>query len=187
MKNSASFSSCGFYRWWLSRNCGKTKKTLIFIGLNPSEADASREDQTLRKLICFAHSWGFGSLVVLNLFARISKAPSLLKKCEDPIGKNNNLILCYVANQWTNNPLFELMLGWGIGGNLLKRDRQIMKFLRIYFSRRARNLPSSYGPMAIGLTRSGCPRHPLYAPKTNLLKEINWLEEKDGRFTSFLR
>ena len=63
------------------------------IGLNPSRADGRRDDPTLRRLQGFAHHWGYHHLAVLNLFARISPSPSLLRRCSEPIGADNDLIL----------------------------------------------------------------------------------------------
>ena len=47
----AIFSSCKFYRFFLTRKIQEENRTLLFIGLNPSIADALFDDQTLRKLI----------------------------------------------------------------------------------------------------------------------------------------
>ena len=54
----AAFSRCGRYRWWLRRQWREEAATLLFIGLNPSSADGSRDDPTLRRLIGFAGAWG---------------------------------------------------------------------------------------------------------------------------------
>lgn len=86
MKSSTSFNACKNYRWNLSRYINDTQKKLIFIGLNPSLANRSYNDPTLRRLIGCAELWGYGALVVVNLFARITKSPKLLASCDDPVG-----------------------------------------------------------------------------------------------------
>ncbi|WP_043705621.1 DUF1643 domain-containing protein, partial [Synechococcus sp. CB0205] len=82
----AALSSCGRYRWWLERQWQPQAPRLLFVGLNPSRATAERDDPTLRRLIAFAQAWGYGSLEVLNLFARISASPAVLRRSADPIG-----------------------------------------------------------------------------------------------------
>ena len=105
----ATLSSCGAYRWLLHRpipsrepSSGQ-RRLLLFIGLNPSRADGRRDDPTLRRLQGFAHHWGYHHLVVLNLFARISPSPSLLCRCDEPIGAENEfagLINLVTMQEW---------------------------------------------------------------------------------------
>lgn len=57
--------------------------------LNPSTADAESDDPTLRKVLTFSDSWGFGSLVVVNLFAFRSPKPAALRDVADPVGPEN--------------------------------------------------------------------------------------------------
>jgi hypothetical protein len=40
-----------------------------FIGLNPSTADESQDDPTVRRCIDFAKRWGAGALCMTNIFA----------------------------------------------------------------------------------------------------------------------
>ena len=77
---AAAFSPCGQYRWWLERLWQPAAPRLLFIGLNPSRADGQRNDPTLRRLLGFAQRWGYGSLEVLNLFARVSPSPAVLRR-----------------------------------------------------------------------------------------------------------
>ncbi len=80
VRGTAAFSPCGQYRRWLKRLWQPAAPRLIFIGLNPSRADGQRDDPTLRRLVGFAQRWGYGSLEVLNLFARISPSPPVLRR-----------------------------------------------------------------------------------------------------------
>ena len=79
MNSNAVFSLCRKYRYRLNRRISQSRKEIIFIGLNPSTADEKDNDSTLRRLLDFSDSWGYGSLVVINLFARISNSPKILK------------------------------------------------------------------------------------------------------------
>ena len=126
LKSSAKFSPAKDYRWGLTRYINDSKKELIFMGLNPSIADEKQNDQTLRRLIGFAELWGYGSLVVINLFAKISKSPHLLFRCDDPVGWHNNFELNKQINYWSINDLCELWIGWGVKGKFMNRNEEVM-------------------------------------------------------------
>lgn len=65
----ALISDCGRYRYWLTRQWDARLGPLTFIGLNPSTADATQDDPTIRKCIGFATRLGFGAIWMLNLYA----------------------------------------------------------------------------------------------------------------------
>jgi hypothetical protein len=145
----AVFSACGSYRWWLERRWCPQAPRLLFIGLNPSRADAGRDDPTLRRLIGFARGWGFGGLEVLNLFARVGARPEILRRSADPVGA--------ATDAWLRHRLRVLpkvWLGWGNQGGWRNRDREVLELLE---QERARLF-------CLGLTAAGQPRHPLYCP-----------------------
>ena len=58
--------------------------------LNPSTADETADDPTIRKCIALAKSWGFGSLAVGNLFAFRTPSPVVLKQAQSPVGDLND-------------------------------------------------------------------------------------------------
>ena len=163
MESSAALSSCGCYRWNLSRKFDNSKKKLIFIGLNPSTANADKNDATIRRILKFASVWDFGSIVVINLFARISESPKLLRKCKDPIGKLNDFELDKRISYWANHPTCKLWLGWGVNGSFKNRDEVILKKIRLLGKR----------PFAIDVTKRGYPRHPLYVSRNKVLEPYN--------------
>ena len=72
MKKKANISDCGKYRYSLERHWGEGNKTVIFVGLNPSIADAEIDDPTIRRCINFAKSWGYDRLIMLNISAYLS-------------------------------------------------------------------------------------------------------------------
>lgn len=152
-KGRAVFSPCHRYRWWLERQWDPRRATLIFIGLNPSRADGRQDDPTLRRLVGFARGWGFGALEVLNLFARITASPALLRRCEDPVGDaTDGWIKARLRAQGT--PV--VWLGWGNQGAFRGRDREVLALLE--------NGRASL--VGLGRTRADQPRHPLYCPAT---------------------
>jgi hypothetical protein len=82
-------SSDGLYRYRLERTWDSSKPKILFIMLNPSTADASHDDPTIRRIIRFARDWAYGGLLVGNLYAFRSTKPTVLKTVVDPIGPEN--------------------------------------------------------------------------------------------------
>jgi hypothetical protein len=95
MELSAAISDCKQYRYELRRSWDSSKPAVLFIGLNPSTADGSTDDNTSRVCINYAKRWGYGSLLLGNLFAYRSKDQSALRRVLDPIGPDNDA--------WPNN------------------------------------------------------------------------------------
>lgn len=89
MEKTAIISQDEKYRYQLSRTWDETKPRILFIMLNPSTADANIDDPTIRRVISFAKSWGYGGVYVGNLFAFRSTDPKGLKQIADPVGENN--------------------------------------------------------------------------------------------------
>lgn len=78
------------YRYILSRTWDETKPTVLFIGLNPSTADENEDDPTIRRCIIFAKSWGYGGLIMANLFAFRTTNPQGLYSEKNPVGSEND-------------------------------------------------------------------------------------------------
>ncbi len=169
MNSNAFFSLSRKYRYRLTRKLSESNKRIIFIGLNPSTANAENNDSTLRRLINFSNSWGYGSLVVINLFARVSISPKFLKSSSNPIGHHNNFELKSKIIGWSQDEFSDLWLGWGAHGSFMKRDREILKEVRKFSLKKIENFPKAKMPLAIGLTKSGSPRHPLYMHSSSYL------------------
>ncbi|MGA2231917.1 MAG: DUF1643 domain-containing protein [Tepidisphaeraceae bacterium] len=147
MLSSATFSPCRRYRYVLRRTWDAAGQTVLFIGLNPSTADAKHDDPTIRRCIRFAADWGFGSLIVANLFAYRATKPADLRRAADPIGPRNNFWLAQLQKQADLT-----IAAWGIHGAHLNRDRHVLgKLSRLH---------------CLGKTKAGHPRHPLYLAAT---------------------
>lgn len=87
---SAVISACGTYRYRLSRDLGQIGPTVMFVMVNPSTADAEKDDPTIRKCIGFAKKLGGGELLVGNKFAYRATDVRELRKAKDPIGPEND-------------------------------------------------------------------------------------------------
>jgi hypothetical protein len=114
--------------------------------LNPSAADAQRNDPTIARCIAFAYTWKFGSLEVVNLFAYRTSNPRELVNIDDPIGPENDGYLMQALERSSC-----IVAAWGTKGTLLGRDRQVLQILTCW-----RNVS------CLGCTKGGHPRHPLY-------------------------
>ena len=156
---SAVFSSCRDYRYVLKRIWAEDvelAKLAVFIGLNPSTADETVDDPTVRRCFTYAHDWGCPGMIMLNIFAVRATDPKVMLAHESPIGKSND--------QW----LVEMTTGkeivvacWGAHGTHMRRGEEVCRLLR------HRELKH------FGLTKQGQPRHPLYLAKD--LKPTPWL------------
>lgn len=132
-------------RWWFS---APLNKMVAFCGLNPSTATETVDDPTIRRCIRFAKSWNAQGMVMLNLFAFRATDPQAMKQQLDPVGVRNDEALRYVAERCGL-----LVACWGNHGSHLGRDQAAINLLR----------KATGGWLYhLGLTKGGCPKHPLY-------------------------
>ena len=146
IKKSAVFSPCRNYRYSLTRAWKLSQKPALFIGLNPSTADENNDDPTIRRCMHYAYEWGFGGLIMLNLFAFRATLPSDLRKSKFPVGQENNQFI--VDSQ---HEAGIVLVAWGNNGNLLNRDQAVLQLIS--------------NPMCLNINNSGQPAHPLYQRK----------------------
>ena len=143
---NATFSNCRKYRYSLSRIWDKKKKLVLFIGLNPSTANEEVDDPTIKRCINYVQNWGYGGLIMVNLFAYRVTLPSGLKKVKYPIGEDNDKYIMTLSKKADIT-----VAAWGNNGNLYGRDKQVFDLIP--------NL------MCLKLNKSGQPAHPLYLKK----------------------
>jgi hypothetical protein len=153
----AVFSSCGKYRYMLSRTWTPGEKYCVFVGLNPSTADEEKDDPTIRRCISYAQRWGYGGMVMLNLFAFRSTDPKGLLSVEDPVGPENDTWFDLI---YFSPNVDKVVAAWGVHGSLKKRDQEIKDRM-------------AYGFEVFGLTKEGHPKHPLYLKKD--IMTIPWI------------
>ena len=147
--SGATFSKDRRYRYRLWRAWGDPNLCCVFVGLNPSTADESNDDPTIRKCIGFAKRWGFGAVDVVNLFAFRSTEPAGLLAGVDPVGRCNS----YQLTQAFENAR-RIVWAWGSHGPRIQR-------LIIPASISARRIERACEVGTLGTTKDGSPRHPL--------------------------
>jgi hypothetical protein len=162
-ETGARFSRCKRYRYVLWRRWDAERPLVMMIGLNPSTADASNDDPTIRRCIGFAHDWGAGGLVMTNLFAFRATYPAHLKLAADPVGPRNDWWIRRMAGLCPT-----IVAVWGNDGTFLGRSAALRKRL-------AGRL------QVIRLNQSGEPAHPLYLPRH--LHPRPWRAVAPGRET----
>jgi len=140
----AVISEDGLYRYFLSRRWHDSGKCIAFIGLNPSTADAIKDDPTIRRCIGFAKAWGGNTLLMVNLFGLRSTSPLALRSTADPIGPENDAWLDKVVSSAD-----VVVAAWGNHGCLLGRSDDV----RRRFGGRLQ---------VLAMTKAGMPKHPLY-------------------------
>lgn len=145
-ESGAVISDSGLYRYRLWRRVSDDNDSrLLFIMLNPSTADASVDDPTIRRCLGFARELGFGILEVVNLFAyRTSSPAELWSHAGNIVGPDNDKHIAEAAEKADM-----IIGGWGAASNASMRALAVNKIV----GRRIQ---------ALALTKSGAPRHPLY-------------------------
>src|SRR5277367_2235898 len=142
------------YRYVLSRSrAGYGVARLAVIGLNPSTADGTDDDNTIRKLMGFSSRWGFAGFDVINVFAYRTKSPKVLLEAQragvDIVGPENDRQIAGVLARASL-----VLAAWGAD--------PIVKSRRFALETLLRAAPCNV--VALKTTKSGAPYHPLYVP-----------------------
>ncbi len=156
MKNDALLSACGTYRYWLTRDTDTIDSfdsVAIFVMLNPSTADASLDDPTIRRCIGYARTWQCRGLVVANLYALRATNPDELWSHRDPVGEANDAHLAGLPEQYGQD---RIICAWGAHA----RPERVARFRELMWARGATDRL-----YCLGVTKDGAPRHPLYMRK----------------------
>ena len=132
----------GDRRYQLWRIWDKNQPLLLYILLNPSNADAAVDDRTVLKLVQISKNLGYGGFYLGNLHSFITPYPSVLKYY---IIMNDSLNLMHLKKMVEKCE--KVVLGWGNSGHTPQWLRETVK--------------QSY---CFGLNQNNSPKHPLYLP-----------------------
>lgn len=139
----------GPLRYLLTRQWSEDGRWIVWCLLNPSTADAEKNDPTLHRMMAFSRGWGFCGLRVVNLFAHMSPSPDELLRCAEPVGRDND--------EWIATALRDaslVVVGWGDAKAVRKWPKRVDHVLGFIHK-------TGSQPMHLGLTKSGAPKHPL--------------------------
>jgi hypothetical protein len=159
---SAVISQCELFRYALTRETGLDGVSeVVFIMLNPSTADATKDDPTIRKCRHFAKELGAHVFHVVNLFGFRATNPKELPDARDPIGPEND---AYIREYLQRENVEMVIAAWGtnhFGGRANGVIDLVTKDLKkpLY---------------SLRVTKHGHPGHPLYLP--NVTKPEIWKE-----------
>ncbi len=152
----AKISRDGKYRYYLTRTWDASKPYALIIGLNPSTADAIKDDSTVTRCIRIVKSlYSFGGLSILNLFAFRATNPRELLIESDPIGPKND----YWITKFVDRAAL-VIVAWGNSGDLKGRDQRILKLVR--------------KPYCLGMNKNGSPKHPGRLKKSVGIEPFIW-------------
>lgn len=165
--NGATFSDCRKFRYDLWRSWKSnpflscvTERRLVFIGLNPSTADETKNDPTIVRCINFAQRYAFSGMHMLNLFGFRSTNPAgCVARGAEAVGPDNTAHILRVCTAQTTGVV---VAAWGAFPWAQERGEEVATML----------VSAGITVNVFALTRQGYPRHPLYLRKD--LHPIPW-------------
>lgn len=163
---SAVISDDHQYRYILEREWGAEDLTLengdhrvLWIMLNPSTADALKDDPTLTRCIGYSRAWGYGALSVVNLYALRTPDPTLLNAHPDPIGPAADAWIRAALRPRNGRAPGCAVVGWGAtkpkGINHAARVAAVTQMI----------FDAGVSMVCLGRNKDGSPGHPLYLKK----------------------
>ena len=156
--NGADFSEDKKHRYSLWRIWDEFLPLVMFIGLNPSIANETDDDPTIRRVKRFAADWGYGGVYMMNLFTIISSDPAILWELYDfdkfQQRKAEMLLneMALTSNHWNLEKIGgkceKVIFAWGNFEHAkLREDATVSLF------------PDAY---CLEKNKNGSPKHPLY-------------------------
>jgi hypothetical protein len=155
-ETGARFSRCRKWRYLLWRKWA-AGPVANFLMLNPSTADEVKLDPSCTRARLYAERWGFGALIITNLFGWRATDPADMKAARDPVGSGNDEAIVAAARRADL-----VVCAWGNHGAHLDRSFRVLTKLR----REGVDLHT------LRLNGNGEPAHPLYLPAS--LKPQPW-------------
>lgn len=151
---NAEFSPCGCYRHWLSRNWDWRLKTdgrcgpwALWIGMNPSTAEADVDDPTIRREMAFSKAMMIDVYVKVNVMDYRATDPKRLRDVTPRSDRNLQFI------KELADGAGKIICAWGALPKPLRR-----------YADDVLTLLHDKPLYCMGRTADGSPRHPLYLP-----------------------
>lgn len=157
----ATFSACRVYRYRLWRRWSD-KPLVNWLMLNPSRADEHANDPTVERCERRARSWGYGGIVVTNLFAYRATDPAVMKQALEPVGEGNDAEIRRAATE-----AGLVVCAWGKDGAHRGRSAEVRALL----------VAAGVDPYVLRLGKNGEPWHPLYL--SYALRPERWAQHEE--------
>src|SRR5712664_1652696 len=122
--SGAVFSSCRRWRYLLWRRWDPTRPVANFLMLNPSTADEFKLDPSCTRARRYAERWGFGAVVITNIFAWRATDPEEMKAARDPVGRGNDRAILRAARESAL-----VVCAWGNHGTHMNRSGEVRRIL----------------------------------------------------------
>ncbi|HXM82965.1 MAG TPA: DUF1643 domain-containing protein [Burkholderiales bacterium] len=145
--SGAAFSRCRRWRYLLWRCWDERAPIANFLMLNPSTADEAQLDPSCTRARNYAERWGFGSLLITNIFAWRATDPEEMKAARDPVGRGNDAAILRAAREAD-----VVVCAWGNHGAHLGRAERVRALLR----------KENIALHVLRMNGGGEPAHPLY-------------------------
>ena len=146
----AVVSACKKHRYLLWRIWEPHLPRVLFIGLNPSVADATKDDPTTKRILGHTKRLGFGGFYLTNCFSHIATNPKRL----NPTGNwQENLKWLERAAAHSE----EVVFAWGKNPLVTELGRAQFFTVRFPYAKQ------------LGQNLDGSPKHPLYLPYSGKL------------------
>lgn len=161
METNALFSDDRIFRYWLLRRWNPALRLMAVIGCNPSIANETDNDPTIRKTIGFATRLNCGGVLMLNVGAFCATDPRQWKAARDPFGPANSI-----------DHLQGYLIKWAPAIVIAAWGKPCMS------SQRGQHRAEAIKKMILGMkcwgrNSDGSPRHPLMLPYTTQLEPFN--------------
>ena len=138
-------------RYSLWRIWNENLPKVLYVMLNPSLANDSKDDRTIKKLNYFTKKFGFGGFYVGNIYPQITPYPKVLYSLSLSQSKKN----CFHINSMIKKSK-KTVFAWG---NCKERPLWVEALVK--------------NPLCFGHNKNGSPKHPLYLPKTTSLVKFS--------------
>ena len=161
VESGALISPCGAYRYRLTRRWDADRPLAAFVMLNPSTADGTRDDPTIRCCVRLARREGYGGIRVVNLFAYRTPHRKRLATVADPVGPDNDGHICEAAALGAVT-----IAAWGGYVAIPERAGAVLDMLR-EAAARLKCIEM------IGPPTNRQPRHPLYLSRVATLVDFD--------------
>lgn len=155
MKSGAEFSECKNYRYALWRIWDESMPLVMFIGLNPSTANETENDPTIRRVCAIAKHNGYGGVYMMNCFPLVSTDPAALHAFNDTpfhdIEDMENMRWLLEVKRRCSAIVF----AWGNFDVVKQRAESIAGYFK--------------NAKALHINKNGSPKHPLYCKAETML------------------